>query len=122
MNICITSRGKEKESSIDSRFGRCSYFFLYDTDTSAHRIISNEALKNAGGAGIRSAQLMSDEKIDAVLTGQVGPNAYEALEAANISVYTGIKGTIESVISNFLSNQYWKSTKATVLAHSGKGA
>ena len=35
MKICITSRGDNLESEIDPKFGRCSYFIIwnYENDT-----------------------------------------------------------------------------------------
>jgi predicted Fe-Mo cluster-binding NifX family protein len=31
MKVAITSTGNSPESTLDSRFGRCSYFVIYDT-------------------------------------------------------------------------------------------
>lgn len=32
MKICVSSTGKEKNSPVDVRFGRCRYFMIYDTE------------------------------------------------------------------------------------------
>jgi len=42
MKICIKSQGKDLESEIDPRFGRCKYFIFYDTDTMQYEAVENQ--------------------------------------------------------------------------------
>lgn len=41
MKIAITSSGNSMDASIDNRFGRCSYFAFYDTETLDIEFIPN---------------------------------------------------------------------------------
>ena len=100
MKICITSQGKTLESKVDPRFGRCQYFIFVDTETGSYEAQENP-YKDAGGAGIQVGQVMADKKVGAVLTGNVGPNAFQTLNAANIKVFTGISGTVKEVFDNY---------------------
>ena len=50
MKIAITSTGNSLESTIDSRFGRCAYFFLR-FESKAIEIIPNPNKDVEDGAG-----------------------------------------------------------------------
>lgn len=101
--ICITSSGPTLESTVDPRFGRCAYFIIADTETFAFEAISNEAAMASGGAGIRAAQTVASQNVEAVLTGSAGPNAFPALQASGIKVLVGISGTVKSAIESYSS-------------------
>ncbi len=86
MKICVTSQGKDLNSEIDSRFGRCSYFIFYDTDTMEYEVVENPWKEASGGAGIQAAQLVVSKGVKYVITGKLGPNAENVVTAAGISV------------------------------------
>ncbi|MFC1808949.1 NifB/NifX family molybdenum-iron cluster-binding protein [Candidatus Omnitrophota bacterium] len=104
MNICVTAQGNTLDAEIDSRFGRCQYFIIVDSDTLDHEVIENKNVA-AGGAGIQAGQLMCDKGVDVVLTGNVGPNAFQTLQAANIKVITGVSGNIRKVLEKYENNE-----------------
>jgi predicted Fe-Mo cluster-binding NifX family protein len=97
MKLCITSTGKTLESRIDERFGRAPYFLIVDTETKEFHTVRNTALTAGRGAGVVAAQILSDKGVEALLTGIVGPNAFQALKAARIKVYEGASETDTAV-------------------------
>jgi len=68
MKIAITANEDNLESNIDTRFGRCRYFLIVDTNTMNFESISNESAMTSGGAGIQAAQTIVNAGIEAVLT------------------------------------------------------
>jgi predicted Fe-Mo cluster-binding NifX family protein len=76
MKIAITSEGQSLEAAIDPRFGRCKYFLIMDTDTGNFEAVENSHAQNSGGAGIQAGQLVVSKGVEAVLTGNMGPNAF----------------------------------------------
>jgi len=85
MKVVITSYGKDLTSKTDKSFGRAKWFVLVDTETGAFEAHSNEQNFNAAqGAGIQAAQNVSNLGAEAILTGNVGPNAFRTLSAASI--------------------------------------
>lgn len=119
MKICITSRGDTLDSLVDSRFGRCEYFIIYDIDGSEFEAVKNGMAQTAGGAGIQSGQIMADKGIKALLTGNVGPNAFQVLKAADIEIFTGVSGKISDAIKMFNNGELSSVKDASVSSHFG---
>ena len=106
MKICLTSQGDNLGSQVDSRFGRCQYFILVDTETLELETIKNPNSDVSGGAGIVSGQLVASKHVKAVITGNVGPNAFQTLQAAGIDVITGASGNIKEVIEKYKKGEF----------------
>lgn len=51
-------------------------------------VVDNSAGGTFGGAGPAAAQLLANMKVNAVITCNIGPNAFAALSALGIKVYT----------------------------------
>lgn len=97
MKICITSQGKDLNSEIDPRFGRCSYFIFIDTETLNYEAVENPWKEASGGAGIQAAQFVAQKGVKKVVTGRVGANAEMVLRKAGISIVEG-SGRIDDII------------------------
>jgi predicted Fe-Mo cluster-binding NifX family protein len=113
----VTSKGNNLDAQLDPRFGRCQFFIFVDSNTLAYEAIGNPNVDSTGGAGIQSGQLMADKKVEAVITGNIGPHAFQALNAAGINVMTGASGTIREALQAYEKGSL-KSTQApTIGAH-----
>jgi predicted Fe-Mo cluster-binding NifX family protein len=119
MKICITSKGENLDSQVDPRFGRCAYFILIDPDSLAFEAIENSNAETMGGAGIQSGQLMSGKGVKAVLTGNVGPNAFQTLQASGIDIITGVSGPVKEAALKYKSGKFKSVTDPSVGSHHG---
>jgi len=119
MKICVTSEGSSLDSNVDPRFGRCQHFIIVDTDTLEFEEIENPNIESMGGAGIQSAQLVAAKKIKAVLTGNVGPNAFQTLQAAGIEIFTGASGTVKEAIEKYKKGEFKAVSGPSVGSHAG---
>jgi predicted Fe-Mo cluster-binding NifX family protein len=99
MLVAITAQEPTLESRVDQRFGRARYLIVVDTETGETNVCNNEVNLNAAqGAGIQTAQNIAQLKVEAVVTGHVGPNAFRALSAVGIKVYKASDNTVAEAI------------------------
>ena len=119
MKIGITSTGEDLNAQVDHRFGRCRFFLIIDIDTMDFKSISNESAMSSGGAGIQAAQNIAKAGVDVVITGNMGPNAFQTLSAAGIAVFTGATGTIKETIEKYKKGDLKRTESANVGSHFG---
>jgi predicted Fe-Mo cluster-binding NifX family protein len=104
---------------VDARFGRCPYFLVVDSDSMAFEAIANPNASAAGGAGVQSAQLVAGYKVQAVLTGNCGPKAFQVFDAVSIPVHTGVSGSVHDAVAQFAQGAVKHSLAANVPRHFG---
>ncbi len=120
MKIAITATGADLQAQVDPRFGRAQYFIIIDPETMEFEAIENVSLSAAHGAGIQSGQLMSSKDVTAVITGSVGPNAFQTLTAAGIKIFQSTGGTVELAVKAYKNGQLQPITQFGP-AHAGMG-
>ena len=103
MRIAISAAGPTLDADVDPRFGRCQYFIIADPETMEFEALENSSAMASGGAGISAAQMIVGKGVDAVLTGNCGPNAYQVLSAAGLQVITGVSGKVKDAIQGYKS-------------------
>ncbi|MGD8881564.1 MAG: NifB/NifX family molybdenum-iron cluster-binding protein [Desulfobacterales bacterium] len=119
MKLTVSSSGKDLNSQLDPRFGRCAYFLVINPDDMSFEVFNNESAVLGGGAGIQSAQFLASKGVDAVITGNCGPNAAQTLTAAGIELFAGQTGTVKAVVERFKKGQLRPTSEATVDSHFG---
>lgn len=101
MKLALSSDGPTLEAAASPIFGRCAYFLFIDTETGAFEAKPNPARDDSGGAGVQAAQFVLDQGAQALISGHLGPNAAQIIEAAGIPMYV-LKGqTGAAVLDHF---------------------
>jgi predicted Fe-Mo cluster-binding NifX family protein len=121
MRIAISATGNSLSDQVDPRFGRCAYFIIAQPDTMDFEAIANAGATAPGGAGIATAQMIVEQGVAAVVTGNCGLKAYQVLAAAGIQVFTGADGTVQQAIEDYQTGKLQSAAEATVPEHSGSG-
>jgi predicted Fe-Mo cluster-binding NifX family protein len=121
MRVAVSSSGKDLDSQIDPRFGRCAYFLIVETDDMEFEAFDNENIALGGGAGIQSAQFVASLGAKAVITGNCGPNAVRTLSAAGIELFIGQTGTVREAIERHKHGKLRPTSEADVADHYGVG-
>ena len=122
MKIAISTQGQDLKAQVDPRFGRCTGFIIYDTETGDVEYVQNTGAASGSGAGIQAATMLIDREVKAVLTGNVGPNAHTTLTAAEIDIYTGMTGSVEDCVNRLKQGTLESANTPTVSAHHGVSA
>ena len=105
MKIAIPVNDQSIKSGVCQSFGRAPYFLIYKVSSKEEEFLDNSAAANQGGAGIKAAQLIADQKVDAVLTPRCGQNAVDVLEQSAIKLYQTKGESIQDNIDDFVANQ-----------------
>lgn len=121
MKVAVTANGSGLEARFVPVFGRSPGFVIVDTETMAAEAVANDAAGASGGAGIQAAQLVADSGAAAVITGNVGPNAFAVLASAGISVYTYSGDTVRDAVEAFKADRLPAAAAPTGPAHAGMG-
>ena len=87
MRVGGSATGRDLDARVYDRFGRCPWFLVVDSDSLEFTALENLHAEEATGAGMAAAKELIDEHIDAVISGQVGPKAYEVLKAGDIDIF-----------------------------------
>jgi predicted Fe-Mo cluster-binding NifX family protein len=118
MKVCITAMGADPTSGLDPRFGRAAHLLLIDTESDAVGTL-DDATGATHGAGIEAAQAVIRAGAEAVVTGQIGPRAYDVLSAAGIPVYLAHSPTVAEALADLAEGRLETPTTATAPLHGG---
>ena len=119
MRVAVTANGTDLDAPASPVFGRCSTYVLVDTETMQYEALANPAVASGGGAGIQAAQFIVEHGAEAVITGNVGPNALGVFRAARTPVYLNKGGTVRQAVQAYQEGLLSPTSDATVSAHAG---
>ena len=105
MKIAIPVDEKSLESNVCVSFGRTPYFLIYDVDTKESVFLDNSAAASTGGAGIKAAQTIVDNKANVLLTPRCGENAAEVLKSADIEIFKTTSASVKDNIDAFIDGK-----------------
>jgi len=121
MRIVVTANGAGLDAPASPVFGRCPSYIFVDTDTLEAETVDNPAMNAAGGAGIQAAQFVVEQGARAVVTGNMGPNAFNVFRSAGVPIFLGKGGTVRESVEAFKGGELREAGGATGPAHAGMG-
>ena len=121
MKVVITANGTDLDAQASPVFGRCSAYVFVDTETMQFEGVENPAIVAPSGAGIQAAQFIVGRGAQAVVTGNVGPNAFGVFQASGVPVYIFGGGTVREAVEAYMAGWLQLVGGANVPAHSGMG-
>ena len=104
MKICVSAMSGSMDAKVSERFGRAPYFVIVESDTMSFTPVLNAAESMQGGAGPEAVRQVAAHGAQIVLTGDLGPNAKTAIDAAGIKGVTGISSakTVRQAVEEYL--------------------
>jgi predicted Fe-Mo cluster-binding NifX family protein len=121
MRIVIPANGADLDAPISPVFGRCANFIVVDTETNdadtdyTFEVHTNPALASPSGAGVQAAQFVLQQGAQAILSANLGPNAFRILQSAGVPVYELKGATVREAVEAF------KAEELTLLTTPGPG-
>lgn len=108
MKIAVSSNGKDLNAMVDARFGRCPYFIIAEiegNEIKGFEVIENQSASAFRGAGIQAAQTVANKGVEAVITGNMGPNAFSVLSQTGIKIFFVFGITVKDAIEKYLKGE-----------------
>jgi predicted Fe-Mo cluster-binding NifX family protein len=105
MIIAIPTEDKNMDKNVYPSFGRAPFFLLYNTDTQESQYLDNSAVMSQGGAGIRAAQVIADNRARALIVPRCGENAEKVLTGAQVLIYKAIDASIKDNIDALINEK-----------------
>ncbi|MFW6032738.1 MAG: NifB/NifX family molybdenum-iron cluster-binding protein [Phycisphaeraceae bacterium] len=102
MKLAITCQGSTLDDAVDSRLGRCPWLLFVDTSDWSCDALANPYAEEPSGVGGRVVSLLAQRGAEAVLTGTVGPQARQALDAAGLRAVENCAGPARQAAQRFL--------------------
>jgi len=121
MRIVVSAQGENLDAPASPVFGRCPTYVFVDIETFEFEAVPNPAMNQGGGAGIQAAQFVVNQGAEAVLTGNLGPNAFGVLQAAGVPGYLVGGGTVRQAVEAHQAGQLRPMAGANVAGHAGMG-
>ena len=120
--MILTATSPSINSDVDGRFGRGAYFIVVDPETLEWQAYPNPGVGASGGAGTLAAQFVANQHINSIISGDFGPNAYNALQAIGIAMYLfGASTTVKEAIEHFKAGQLERVGAPTGPGHHPRG-
>lgn len=105
MKIAIPVDEKSLQSNVCVSFGRAPFFLIYDINTRKCVFLDNSAAASTGGAGIKAAQMITDNQAGILLTPRLGKNAADMLNVAEIKIYQSITASAKDNIDAYIEGK-----------------
>jgi len=121
MKVCVTSVGPDPSSQVDPRFGRAAYFLIVDTETNRVHCL-DQITATSQGAGVLVAQRVIDAGAATVVTGLIGPRAFDVLAAAGIEIYLAPSATVDGAVRDLTEGKLERVSAPTGPKHAGMRA
>ena len=105
MKIAVSATGEELDAYIDRRFEKCNYFLIVDTETMNFNSIFNIGTMKKDESGSTALDIVLNNNVEAVVTGDMSNGAYRILSDAKIKIISGLTGNIKTTIEEFKLNE-----------------
>lgn len=117
MKLCIpVEKSKDGKTNVYGHFGSAPYFLIFDTEANTSKLIENGNMHHSHGT-CNPLLALSDEKIDAVVTGGMGGRAVMKLNENGIKVFRYSGQPLEELEKLYRAGSLDEITAANACAH-----
>ena len=99
MKIAVTY----DNGNIFQHFGKTENFKVYEVED--NKVVSSEVIGSNGTGHGALAGLLSEQGVDVLICGGIGPGAQNALAQAGIQLFGGISGPADAAVADYLAGK-----------------
>jgi len=125
MKVAVSAVSEDLEQEVNPVFGRCPGYVVAEVegkDVRETRFFPNPAVSVGMGAGIAAAQAVVSENVEAVISGNFGPNAFRVLQQSGVKVYKANGLTVKQALKQVAEGKLEQVKSFSVPGHFGMGA
>ncbi len=116
--MAVTSSGDDMEGGI-APIARSRFFIIFEGDPKKFLVMENLVRKRGSESGIRTAEELTKQDVDIVITGTIGPRAMKKLQEAGVKVHAGCEGHVSEILEKCLKGKLPVCKKATYVGYLG---
>lgn len=110
MKILVATQGEAGlKDTVASVFGRAPTFTIVETEKGTvkeAKSYPNKWASGRSGVGIQAAQFAANKGVNAIIAGNIGPNASGVLNQTGIEIVTGFAGnTVDNAVKSYLEGE-----------------
>ncbi len=110
--MAVTSSGDDIEGGI-APIARSRFFIIFEGDPKKFLVMENLVRKRGSESGIRTAEELTKQDVDIVITGTIGPRAMKRLQEAGVKVHAGCEGRVSEILEKCLKGKLPVCKRAT---------
>jgi predicted Fe-Mo cluster-binding NifX family protein len=80
-------------------------------------VTHSQSLDLPQGAGIQAGQMIVKNKVDALITGNCGPKAFQVLQKAGVKIFTGAGGSVRDAVLQYKKGELKQAQNPNVEGH-----
>ncbi len=125
MKVAISAISEDLKQTVNPVFGRCPGYIIAEIEgkeVKSSSFMPNPAMETAMGAGTAAARAVAEQGAEAVITGNVGPNAFIVLQQTGIKVYKATGLSVQQAIQQLAEGKLKEMAGSSVSGHFGMGA
>ncbi len=124
MNVAVSAVSNDIKQQVNPVFGRCPGYVIAKIEgkeLKETKFVKNPGAETGMGAGIAAAQAVAGHSVQAVITGNVGPNAFAVLQQAGIKIYLTTGSSVEQALQQLAEGKLSEMPNSNVPGHFGIG-
>lgn len=99
MRVAVASENGE----VAQHFGRCPEYVLYDVENG--KVVGKSVVTNPGHEPGFLPRFLAERAVNCVIAGGMGPRAEQLFRQQGIEVITGVTGSVDRVISDYIAGR-----------------
>jgi len=124
MKVAVSAVSEDIKQPVNLVFGRCPGYVIAEIDgkeVKETKFVQNPGMSTGMGAGIAAAQAVAGQGVQAVISGNVGPNAFMVLQQSGIKIYRVTSASVEQALQQFAEGKLEEVKGSTAPGHFGMG-